>query len=434
MPQKFIIKGGNPLKGEVRVRGAKNSISKLLIASLLTEDEVKLTNVPLNQETEISLELCENIGSIVKREADTIVIRTPDIKNYRVKELSRKNRIPILALGPLLVRVGEAEVPMVGGDKIGPRPIDFHIASLEKLGAKIELNESTIVAKAKTCLCGADIVLPYPSVGATENSILAAVLAKGRTTIVNAATEPEIIDMIKMLQNMGAIIELGANRTVYIDGVERLHGVEHRLIPDRLEAVSFAVMALATNGDILVKDAVQEHLIAFLNACRRMGAKYVVEPEDGIRFYRNGELKAANIETDTYPGFATDWQQPTAVLLTQARGTSVIHETVYEDRFGYTEDLNKMGAKINVETKCLGILPCRFQGKNYKHSAVIQGPTPLKAADISMRDIRAGMAQVIAALIADGVSEVSGVEHIDRGYEKIDERIKELGGDIKRID
>ncbi|MCL4406188.1 MAG: UDP-N-acetylglucosamine 1-carboxyvinyltransferase [Patescibacteria group bacterium] len=432
MPQKFVIKGGNPLTGTVRVRGAKNSVSKLLIASLLTKDEVKLTNVPLSQETEIALELCENIGSIVKREADTITIRTPDIRNYRVKELSRKNRVPILALGPLLVRAGEAEVPMVGGDKIGPRPIDFHIASLEKLGATIEVNASTIVAKAKN-LSGATIVLPYPSVGATENSILAAVLAEGRTTIVNAATEPEIIDMIKMLQNMGAIIELGANRTIYIDGVEELHGVEHRLIADRLEAVSFAVMALATNGNILVQDAVQEHLIAFLNAVRRMGAKYEVEPEDGIRFYRNEELKATDIETDTYPGFATDWQQPTAVLLTQARGTSIIHETVYEDRFGYTEDLNRMGAKINVETKCLGILPCRFQGKDYKHSAVIQGPTSLKAADIVMRDIRAGMAQVIAALIADGVSEVSGVEHIDRGYEKIDERIRALGGDLKRI-
>lgn len=432
MSQKFIIKGGSPLCGTVRLKGAKNSISKLLIASLLTEDEVRLKNVPLNQETEIALELCKNIGSEVVRNRSEITIRTPDIKNYRVKELSRKNRIPILALGPLLIRSGEAEVPMVGGDKIGPRPIDFHVESLKKLGAEITVNESTIVAKAKS-LSGANITLPYPSVGATENSILAGVLAKGKTVILNAATEPEIIDMIKMLQNMGAIIELGANRTVYIEGVEKLHGVEHRLIPDRLEAASFAIMALATNGDILVEDAVQEHLMAFLNAVRRMGGKYEVKAEDGIRFYRNGELKATNIETDTYPGFATDWQQPTAVLLTQAKGDSIIHETVYEDRFGYTGDLNRMAADIEVETRCLSSLPCRFEGKGYKHSVIIHGLTPLKGANIEMRDIRAGMAQVIAGLIAEGETEITGVEHIDRGYENIDGRIRELGGEIKRV-
>jgi UDP-N-acetylglucosamine 1-carboxyvinyltransferase len=433
MPQKFIIKGGNPLSGTVRVKGAKNSVSKLLIASLLTKDEVKLTNVPLSEETEIALELCENIGSEIKRNGSEIIIRTPDIKNYRVKELSRKNRIPILALGPLLVRSGEAEVPMVGGDKIGPRPIDFHIDSLKKLGAEITVNGATIIAKAKG-LSGANIVLPYPSVGATENSILSAVLAKGKTVILNAATEPEIIDMMKMLQNMGAIIELGANRTIYIEGVPELHGVEHRLIPDRLEAASFAIMALATNGNILVQDAVQEHLMAFLNAVRRMAGKYEVEAEDGIRFYRNGELKATHIETDTYPGFATDWQQPTAVLLTQADGHSIIHETVYEDRFGYTEDLNKMGADIEIKTDCLGDVPCRFKDRGYKHSVIIHGPTLLKGASIQVRDIRAGMAQIIAGLIAEGETELTGVEHIDRGYENIDGRIRELGGDIRRVE
>ena len=429
--EKLIIKGGRPLRGSVKVKGAKNAIGKMMMASLLTDEEVILKNVPRNKETEIAIEIAESIGSEVRHEGDTVVTRTKEIKNYRVTELSRKNRIPILALGPLLARSGEGEVPMVGGDKIGPRPVDFHIASLEKLGAEVGIKDASIVAKTAG-LKGATIVLPYPSVGATENSLLASVLAKGRTVIQGAATEPEIIDLVKMLQKMGAIIEFGANREIYIEGVSKLHGVEHSLLPDRIEAASFAAMALATDGDIFVEGAEQEHLITFLNVIRRLGGEYEVS-EKGIRFYRNGPLKAVHIETDTHPGFATDWQQPLAVLLTQAKGNSIIHETVYEDRFGYTEDLIKMGADIEVLSKCLGDVPCRWQGKMYNHSAIIHGPTPLHGANLEMRDIRAGMAHIIAALIASDVSEITGVEHIDRGYENMDGRIKTLGADIERI-
>lgn len=432
MSSKFIIRGGKTLSGKVNIRGAKNAVGKMLIASLLTAEPITLTNVPRNGETDIAIELCRHIGSEVLEEGDKIKIQTSEIKNCRVKELSRRNRLPILALGPLLARVGEAEVPMVGGDRIGPRPVDFHIAALEKLGAEIEMRDVSLMARAEK-LYGSHIVLPYPSVGATENTILAAALAKGRTVITNAAIEPEIIDLIKLLQKMGAIIELGSNRQIYIEGVKELHAAEHKILPDRIEAASFAVMALATGGDILVEDAVQEHLIAFLNAVRRMGAEYQVLPDDGIRFFRRKPLKAIHIETDTYPGFATDWQQPTAVLLTQVSGTSIIHETVFEDRFGYLEDLKRMGADVDVESKCLGNLPCRFQGKLYNHSAVIRGKTPLRGAKMEMRDIRAGMAHIIAALIAEGESEVTGIEHIDRGYENIDSRIRELGGDIRRV-
>jgi len=419
------------LSGTVRVKGAKNAIGKMLMASLLTEEEVVLKNVPRNQETEIAMEICRSIGSEVEMEGEAVFARTPKIKNPRVTELSRRNRIPILALGPLLARTGEGEVPMVGGDKIGPRPVNFHTASLEKLGAEVEVKGSTIVATAKK-LRGALIILPYPSVGATENTILAAVLAEGNTTIKNAATEPEITDLIKLLQKMGAIIEFGANREIYIEGVKSLHGAEHALLPDRIEAASFAVMALATDGDILVEGADQDHLITFLNTVRRLGGEYRVE-EGGIRFFRGGKLKAIQVETDTHPGFATAWQQPLAVLLTQAKGTSLIHETVDEDRFGYTEDLRRMGADIDVVTKCLGNLPCRFQGESHYHSAIINGPTSLKGANLEMRDIRAGMAHIIAALVADGKSEITGVEHIDRGYENMDGRIKNLGADIERV-
>ena len=428
--EKIIIKGGRKLNGVVKVRGAKNAIGKMLMASLLTKDKVILKNVPRNQETEIAMEICRQIGTDVHMEGDKVIAQTLEIKNSRVTELSRRNRIPILALGPLLARSGEGEVPMVGGDKIGPRPVNFHTASLEKLGAEVEIKASTIFAKADK-LKGAVIMLPYPSVGATENTILASVLAEGHTTIKNAAQEPEIIDMIKLLQKMGAIIEFGANREIYIEGVRALHGTEHTLLPDRIETASFAIIALATDGDILIEGANQEHLITFLNTVRRLGGEYVVE-ETGIRFFRKGALKATHVETDTHPGFATDWQQPLTVLLTQAKGNSIIHETVHEDRFGYTEDLRRMGAAIDIVTKCLGNLPCRFQGESHYHSAIVHGPTALKGAKLEMKDIRAGMAHIIAALIAEGESEITGVEHIDRGYEDIDGRIKSLGADIRR--
>ena len=449
MKEKLIVRGGNRLTGSVKVCGAKNAVGKALIASLLTDEEVRLSNVPLNQETDIAIELISAIGAEVRREGSTLVIK-PEIKTSRVPELSRKNRLPVLAIGPLLARTGRAEVPFAGattqpnsvaemakaaseagGDKIGARPVDFHIAALEKLGAEMETVGGILSAKTGG-LSGASITLPYPSVGATENIILVSVLAKGRTSIANAAIEPEIIDLVKMLQKMGAIIELGANRQIFVDGVPRLGGADHELIPDRLEAASFAVMALATEGDITVLGANQEHMITFLNTVRRLGGEYEVL-DGGIRFFRSGPLRSAHIETDTHPGFATDWQQPLAVLLTQAKGSSVIHETVYEDRFGYTADLRAMGADIEVVTKCLGDVPCRYQGKMYPHSAIIHGPTPLQGAKLEMRDIRAGMAHLIAALIASGESEITGVEHIDRGYENIDERIKTLGADVMRV-
>lgn len=356
---------------------------------------------------------------------------TPAVTSSRVKALSRKNRIPILALGPLLARVGVAEVPVLGGDSIGARPVNFHLDALSKMGANIEISDSLYRAETSG-LKGADIALPYPSVGATENVILAAVLAKGKTVIRNAAVEPEVVDLIKMLQNMGAIIELGTERKVAVEGVSRLHGVEHAILPDRNEAVSFATAAIATGGKVFVRGAVHEHLITFLNTLSRIGASFRVEPR-GIAFWSGQPLKAVEIQTDTHPGFMTDWQQPLAVLLTKAEGKSVIHETVYEDRFGYTQDLIKMGANVTLENGCQGDLPCRFRGKTYNHTCIINGPTELHGERIAIPDIRAGIATVIAALSARGASEITGIEHIDRGYERIDERLRSLGANIERI-
>lgn len=431
---KFIIQGQNRLSGNIKLMGAKNAATKAMIASLLTKEECELLNFPEIGDIEITAELCREIGSEISFSPSSLKIKTPSIKNFRVSSLSRKNRIPILALGPLLARTGEAEVPILGGDKIGPRPVNLHLESLKMMGVEIEISENCYKAFAPKGLKGAHLVLDFPSVGATENIILTAVLASGRTVIENSAIEPEVIDLIKMLQKMGAIIELGANRKIFIDGVNELHGVSHSILPDRNEAVSLACLAVATDGKIFVEGAVQEHLITFLNALRKVGGEYEVKNNEGIYFFRKEKkLKGLEIETDTHPGFMTDWQQPFVVLLTQAEGVSIVHETIYEDRFLYTHDLNSMGADIKVFTRCLGELSCRFSGKNFSHSAIISGPSRLHGLDLKVQDLRAGMAHIIAALVAEGESVIDGIEEIDRGYYKIDERLKALGASIKRV-
>lgn len=430
MAAKFIIRGGKPLFGEIKLAGAKNAVSKMMVASLLTDEPCILENVPEIGEVKIIAELLATIGSEIEIVGSTAKIATPTIKNSRVPELTRRNRIPILALGPLLARAGEAEVPVLGGDKIGARPVDIHLEALAKLGAQLQITKSSYHAWAKDGLHGAEVELRFPSVGATENTVLAAVLAKGKTVIRNAALEPELIDLIKMLQKMGAIIELAPPRTIMIEGVPKLHGVKHRIIPDRNEAVSFACLAIATKGRIVVREARQDDLITFLNAVRRLGGEYEVT-EEGIAFSRQRPLEALSVQTDVHPGFMTDWQQPLATLLTQAEGKSIIHETIYEDRLGYAHDLNEMGAKIRVTNECPEAA-CRFAGKGYYHYATIEGPTPLQGANLDVRDLRSGMLDVLAALIANGVSEVNGVEEIDRGYEHIDGRLRQLGAEIKR--
>jgi UDP-N-acetylglucosamine 1-carboxyvinyltransferase len=428
---KFIIRGGKPLFGEVTLAGAKNAASKMLVASLLTSEPVILENVPAIGEIDIVFELLRNIGSEIEAAGSTVKIQTSEIKNNKVAELSRRNRIPILALGPLLARTGEAKVPVLGGDKIGARPVDIHLEGLAKLGAQIEITKTCFHAWAPNGLTGAEVELRFPSVGATENIMLAAVLAHGKTVIKNAALEPEIIDLMKLLQKMGAIVELHPPRTIIIEGVKELHGATHRVMSDRNEAVSLACLAIATNGRIVLKGATQDHLITFLNSVRRLGGGFEVT-DDSIAFWRERDLSPLEIRTDVYPGYMTDWQQPLAVLLTQANGISTIHETIYEDRFAYAHDLNTMGAKLKVLSDCPPNETCRHSGKGSCHFAIIEGPTPLKSADLTVHDLRSGMVDILAALVAQGVSEVDGVDEIDRGYEKIDERLRALGADITR--
>lgn len=428
-----MVKGGLSLNGSVGIRGSKNAASKLMIASLLTDEPCFIENIPLSAEVDITKELLEKIGSRVSLEGDRrLKIETVEIRNALVSELSRRNRVPILALGPLLHRNGRAEVPVVGGCYLGHRPVNFHVEALTKMGARVERRENSYYAEAEK-LHGAEIKFEYPSVGTTETVILAGSLAEGKTIIDNAAIEPEILNLIGMLDSMGARIEASeGERQIVIEGVDKLRGVSVRSMPDRNEIVSFAVAALATDGDVFIKEAKPEYLKSFLEKVKEIGGEYEIK-SDGIQFWGRRPYRAAKIETSPHPGFMTDWQQPFLVLLTQAKGQSIIHETVYEDRFGYVKDLNRMGADIKVSDECLDGKPCRFSGKTFKHSAVISGPTQLHGAEIVMTDIRAGMAHIIAALCAEGESVITGVEHIDRGYERIEERLRELGADIKRI-
>lgn len=432
MRQLHIV-GGDRLEGEVAISGAKNAASKMIIAALLTQEPVTLTNVPWQQETEIARELAHALGGTTAVTGDhTLTITVPEITGTSALALSRKNRLSILALAPLLHRAGEAMVPLVGGDRIGPRPVNFHIEVLERMGAVMTEDAEGFRATAPQGLTGAVIDLPYPSVGATETALFAGVLAKGRTVIRNAAIEPEVIELVMMLQKMGAIIELKAGRHIELLGVTQLHGCSHRVLPDRIEAASYGALALATRGEIFARGADHRDLVTFLNAVRRVGGEYAVQ-SDGILFRGAAHYRGLQIETDTHPGFMTDWQQPFVVVLTQAEGTSVVHETVFQERFGYTSTLVEMGADITLFTNCLGEVPCRFRDHNYQHAAVINGATPLRAAQMEVPDIRAGLAYVVAALVAEGESVLTGLEHLERGYEDLEGKLRGLGAHMSIV-
>jgi len=429
----YIVNGGKPLHGTVRVSGAKNAATKQLVAALLTDSEVVLRNVPAIGDVDATIELLQGLGVKIDRRDDQVSVSAKSTKNGDVvSAFSRKNRIPILLIGPLLHRFGEARIPMLGGCKIGARPVDIHLEGFKKMGAEIICEEDCYLIKAAK-LKGAMIELRFPSVGATENLMLAAVRAEGTTTISNAAIEPEIMDTAKLLQSMGAIINLEANRTWVIEGVPELSGADHSVIPDRIEAASFAITAAITGGEVFVENARQDHLLSFLNAIRRVGVPFEIRP-NGILFKSAAKYNPITLETDVHPGFMTDWQQPFAMLLTQADGVSIVHETVFEDRFGYTEALNKMGAQIQLHSDCLGSKECRYKHQNFKHSCIVVGPTPLTAAEITIPDLRAGFSYILAALMAHGQSKVTGIEHIERGYENIIEKLKSIGADISRVE
>lgn len=435
------INGGIPLEGTVKAPGAKNAMTKLLVASLLSDKRSTFHNVPNIEDVDITVALCEELGSDIQwdKDAGILEIQTKDLKtSYIPQRFSGSNRIPILMIGALLGRTRQdIIVPTAGGCNIGKRPVDFHLKALQTMGAVVEYREmrkeGAYFAHAHKGLDGAVITLPYPSVGATENTILAAVCARGTTFIHNAAVEPEIIDLILYLQKLGSIISVEANRTIRVSQAQEFNDVEHTVMYDRVVSASFGMAAIGTKGRVFVEGADHLHLISFLNKLREIGGGFTVK-ENGIEFFYKGPLKGGiHLETDVHPGFLTDWQQPFAALLTQAEGCSVIHETVYEKRFGYTATLKEMGADMNLFTQCLGEKTCRFASKNYHHSVVIKGATPLEGREIAIPDLRAGFAYVMAALIAEGTSTITNLQYIDRGYETLTERLTALGADITRV-
>ena len=426
------IDGGVPLAGEVDVRGAKNLVTKAMVAALLSEGVSVLRDVPDISDVKVVRGLLEIHGVRVTEGAESgeLLLDAGDVRSAHFAEIDAhagSSRIPILFCGPLLHQLGEAFIPDLGGCRIVDRPIDFHLDALRAFGAVVEKQPAGIKLSAPNGLHGAHIALPYPSVGATEQTLLTAVRARGVTELRNAAVEPEITDLICVLQKMGAIISVEPNRVILIEGVEELSGYTHRAIFDRNEAASWASAALATKGDVFVRGAKQEHMMTFLNIFRKVGGAFDVQ-EAGIRFWHPGSaLKPVVIETDVHPGFMTDWQQPLVVALTQAEGVSIVHETVYENRFGFTEALQKMGADIVVHPHGLENTPRRVPRRNLEQAAVITGPTPLHGADVEVPDLRGGFSHLIAALTADGVSTVRNVGIIARGYENFGDKLQALG-------
>ena len=422
--QKFIVTGGTPLRGEVRIAGAKNAVLKMMAAAVLTDEACRLTNVPQISDVRIMARTMSDIGFDVERTDGAAGEGVMEIRAgaadwlFVPLEAAMKMRSSFILLGPLLTRFGRVIISNPGGDRIGRRPVDLHVEAMHTLGAEIEYKNGYYFAEAPSGLRGAHIEFPYITVMGTANAMLAATLAEGTTVIDNAAQEPEVDDLVAMLRAMGAKIERTAPHQLEIEGVDRLHGVEHRVIGDRLEAGTFAIAAAVTGGDITIRGVEPAHMGSFTETLAGMGVG-IETTDDGLRVRASDAYRPADVETAPYPGFATDLQAPLAVLMTQADGVSSIHETIYEDRLDYTMELVKMGAVIEA-------LDERW--------ARIAGPTPLRGREVEIADLRAGATLILAALSASDTSVISGVEHVDRGYEAIESKLIALGARITRID
>ena len=423
--QKFVITGGAPLNGEVRIAGAKNAVLKQMAAATLTDEPVTLRNVPKISDVAILREVMGDIGVEVRRaNGDAIVLQAREAPwPFVPLEAAMKMRASFILLGPMLTRFGRVILPNPGGDRIGRRPVDFHVAAMERMGASIVYRNGYYFASAPAGgLRGASISFPIVSVMGTENAVLAATLARGTTIIENAALEPEVDDLIAMLVAMGARIQRVSDRRIEVEGVERLGGTDHRVLGDRLEAETFAIAAAITRGDVLLRGIDPGHLGAFLEVSDRMGVRHEADASAltlRVLGSSSGMLRATDVRTEPYPGFATDYQAPLSVLMTQAQGVSSIHETIFEDRLDHTRELVKMGADIEVIDE--------------RH-ARITGPCPLRGAEVGIADLRAGATLILAALIAEGTSVISGIEHVDRGYEQIEAKLVAIGARINRIE
>ncbi|HAR4561850.1 TPA: UDP-N-acetylglucosamine 1-carboxyvinyltransferase [Staphylococcus aureus] len=417
---KIVIKGGNKLTGEVKVEGAKNAVLPILAASLLASDKPsKLVNVPALSDVETINNVLTTLNADVtyKKDENAVVVdATKTLNEEAPYEYVSKMRASILVMGPLLARLGHAIVALPGGCAIGSRPIEQHIKGFEALGAEIHLENGNIYANAKDGLKGTSIHLDFPSVGATQNIIMAASLAKGKTLIENAAKEPEIVDLANYINEMGGRITGAGTDTITINGVESLHGVEHAIIPDRIEAGTLLIAGAITRGDIFVRGAIKEHMASLVYKLEEMGVELDYQ-EDGIRVRAEGELQPVDIKTLPHPGFPTDMQSQMMALLLTANGHKVVTETVFENRFMHVAEFKRMNANINVEGR----------------SAKLEGKSQLQGAQVKATDLRAAAALILAGLVADGKTSVTELTHLDRGYVDLHGKLKQLGADIERI-
>jgi len=413
----IVIEGGRPLVGTVKISSAKNAVLPVLAASLLTESQCIIEDAPELEDVKVMIEVLKSLGARAQREGDSIKITASEINSFEASyDLVRKMRASFLVMGPLLARKGRARISMPGGCAIGSRPIDLHLKGFAALGAEIELGHGYVEAKCKK-LTGSTIYLDFPSVGATENIMMAAALAEGQTTIENAAKEPEIIDIANFLNSMGAKIRGAGTDIIKIEGVKELSGISYTVIPDRIETGTFLVAGAITGGNILLENVVPEHLKPVIAKLIECGATITEEPE-GLRVIGNGRPMASDVKTMPYPGFPTDMQAQIMAYLSTALGTSMVIETVFENRFMHVEELKRMGAKIKIEGR----------------SAVIEGVEKLSGAPVKATDLRAGAALILAGLAAEGTTKVMNTYHIDRGYVNIVEKLQNLGASIKKVD
>ncbi len=414
---KIIVERSGPLKGTVRADGAKNAVLPILAATLLsTEGRCVLEEVPALIDVDVICEVLSSLGADVRRpRRDKIEVIAHSIDEAEAPyELVRKMRASFLVMGPLLARMGRARISMPGGCAIGIRPIDLHLKGFEALGAKITLGHGFVEASAQK-LIGTNIYLDFPSVGATENIMMAAVLAEGRTSIENAAEEPEVVDLANFLNKMGADIKGAGTDTIRINGVERLKNATHAVIPDRIEVGTYMIASAITGGDVLIENVILDHLKPAIAKLKECGVD-VSEESGGLRVSANDRPKAVDIKTMPYPGFPTDMQSQFMTLMSIAEGTSIAIETVFENRFMHVSELKRMGADIKIEGR----------------SAVIEGKDKLLGAPVKATDLRAGAALVLAGLVAEGTTEIIDIHHIDRGYVNIEEKLKSLGANIYR--
>lgn len=437
---KLIIRGGNKLKGEIKVSGAKNVAMKVILAGLLTSEPIYITNVPFISSVVGTAEMLKPLGLKTTFEANhTIKIDGSNLKTHEISlELGQLYRTASMVIGPLLARFGRAVVPNPGGCRIGRRPIDRHIEGLKSMGAKIIYKDGFFYAQSDR-LKGAKYKFKSNTHTGTETLILAAVLADGETVLENAAEEPEVDNLIQLLNLMGAKIRRIKKRTIIIKGVDKLSGCEFSIMPDRNETITFAIAAIASGGNIIVDNTQREYIKSFLESLDMVNGGWESISDSRTRFFAKEPLRSTDMVTKAYPGFMTDWQSSWALLMTQADGLSTIHETVYEDRFGYVSELRKMGANIEFYQPLVSN-PSEFYNFNWSdkkkdsfQAIRIKGLTRLHNAIVEVCDLRAGITLVLAALIAEGESIIRGIEHIERGYEDIEERLKNLGGNIKRI-